>query len=178
MLLTVETNNYVNRNKETFEMDTNSPDECLERRRIFYVNLNVFRDDKSELNRYNMVTARSEYKTVLRRARLSYNIDQTTQLNNARLNNAKEYWNILRGTTNAEQQNIPLSDFMFYFKAVNNPDSRFFIPDEDIINFNDKYIKGKIQIMFSELDVPISVDEITVAISQLKCGKAVDLTKY
>ena len=64
-----------------------------------------------------------------------------------------------------------VSNFAKYFKAVNNPDSAFFCPDEDTSFIYERYIKNEIQIMFSELDEPISNIEISKAIAQLKNGK-------
>ena len=59
-----------------------------------------------------------------------------------------------------------------YFKAVNNPESVFYTPDEDVLYFNERYVKGEIQAMFSKLDEPISRSKISKAINQLSNGKS------
>ncbi len=46
------------------------------------------------------------------------------------------------------------------------------MPDEDVMNFNDTYIKGELQVMFAELDIPINNDDIKSAIKQLHSGKS------
>ncbi len=114
-------------------------DNCAEKRHSFYDLLNIYRDNKSDRNRVNMVTARSDYKFTLRKARFEYDKSQTDKLNSARLNNAKEYWKLLKNSTRPCQPNSPMTDFMRYFKAVNSPDSTLFVPDEDVMNFNDTY---------------------------------------
>ena len=58
---------------------------------------------------------------------------------------------------------------LFYF---NNPESVFYTPDKDVLYFNERYVKGEIQVMFSELDEPISRSEISKAINQLSNGKS------
>ncbi len=132
-------------------------DVCNEKRRMFYNALNKYRDDKSNSNREYMVSARSTYKSVLRCARYNYDRNMTEKLIDARLSNAKEYWKLLKGCSNIPQHNIPLTDFMRYFKAVNSPDSQFCVPDEDVIHFNDRYLKGEMQVMFQNLTYQLAV---------------------
>ena len=65
-----------------------------------------------------------------------------------------------------------LSDFARYFKAVNNPDDPFYTVDEETEFLLNRYLNGEIQVMFDELNVPITCGEINVAINQLKTGKS------
>ena len=62
--------------------------------------------------------------------------------------------------------------FADYFKAINDPNDTFFQPDEDAILFNERYVKGEFQVMFDELNIMLSEQEIRVAINQLKLGKS------
>ena len=57
---------------------------------------------------------------------------------------------------------------MKYFQAVNNPDDRFYQADGDILQFNERYVNDEMDIMFLELDLPISLEEIQTGIKQLK----------
>ena len=43
---------------------------------------------------------------------------------------------------------------------VNDPNSPFLQPDEDIRYFNDIYLNGELQVMFQELNIVISEQEI------------------
>ena len=61
--------------------------------------------------------------------------------------------------------------FTLYFKAINDPGDIFFQPDEDIIYFNERYLNGEMQVMFAELNVSLTVDEIQKAIGQLNLKK-------
>ena len=74
--------------------------------------------------------------------------------------------------SNISQPNISLNNFAACFKAVNNPDCVFYTPDDDIIYFNERYLKGELQVMFNELDATISTAEISKAIDELSNGKS------
>ena len=65
--------------------------ECEEKRRSFYSALNLYRNEKSELNRKDMVSKRSEYKCCIRKARFDYDRHETQKLLAAREKNAKLY---------------------------------------------------------------------------------------
>ena len=47
----------------------------------------------------------------------------------------------------------------------------FFQPDEDILFFNDRYIKGELQVMFDEINVDIDISEVLKCCKQLNSGK-------
>lgn len=118
-----------------------------------------------------MINARSRYKACLRKARYAYDKSETDRLNRLRYKNARDYWKLLKSASHSPKSNIPLSDFERYFKAINTPDSHFYVPDEDIVFTNDMYIRGEIEVMFEELNLPLSRDEIMKAIRQLKNNK-------
>ena len=147
-------------------------DNCRMKRIEFYRFLNIFRNDKTDQNRCNMVSARSEFKTSLRHARYRYDQLQTQKLNESKHKNAKAYWKLLKGASNISKPNLSRSNFAAYFKAVNNPDSAFYTPDDDVIYFNERYLNGELQVMFSELDVSISMIEVSKAIDELSNGKS------
>ena len=119
-----------------------------------------------------MVSARSAFKKSLRQARYRYECLQTQKLCDLRSKNAKAYWKLLKGAANISQSKLSLDNFACYFKAFNNPESVFYTPDEDVLYFNERYVKGKIQVMFSELDEPISHSEISKAINRLSNWKS------
>ena len=119
-----------------------------------------------------MSKARSEYKTAIRKARYSFDKKKTERLENARFKNARQYWNLLKETAGIKPSNIPLTSFEKYFKAINNPTEPFYSPDEDILFFNERYERNEFNIMFEELNIDFSQDEILKAISQLKTNKS------
>jgi exonuclease III len=147
-------------------------EDCHEKRIIFNRMLNRFRLNKSEENRISLVNARSQYKTCIRKCRYDFDKAESLKLTQAKFNNAKLYWNMLKGTAGVKQSNVQLDTFAQYFKSVNNPDDPFYTPDEDVIYFIERYEREEFNVLFDELNVQISDLEITKAIKQLKSGKS------
>ena len=119
-----------------------------------------------------MAKARSEYKTLLRKCRYKHDKNNTDKLICAKFKNAKEYWNMLKELSHVKPANIPLSSFEQYFKAVNNPTDPFYIPDEDVLYFNEQYAKNEFDIIFDELNLDFTQEEVLNAIKQLKLNKS------
>ncbi|MCG8044774.1 MAG: reverse transcriptase domain-containing protein, partial [Candidatus Thiodiazotropha endolucinida] len=147
---------------------------CKLKRNIFYDCLSKFRLNKEDIkSREAMVQARAEYKRVLRQSRYEHRKSKTQKLEKARFENAKDYWKLLKNLcTNNSPKKLTSQHFAEYFKAINNPDSRFFQADDDILFYNERYVKGELQIMFQELDTEISVSEIIKGVKSLKNGKS------
>ena len=82
-------------------------EECLTNPQMFYRYLNLYRGNKSDENRVNMVHARSKYKTSLRKARFNYELRQTIKLNELRYKNARDYWKFLKSASKTGSANIP-----------------------------------------------------------------------
>ena len=55
---------------------------------------------------------------------------------------------MLKELSHVKPANIPLSKFEEYFKFVNNPSDPFYTPDEDVMNFNERYVNEEFGIMF------------------------------
>ena len=73
--------------------------------------LNKYRNSKSDIDRINMVKARSEYKSMIRTCRYEYDKEKTSRLINAKFKDAKLYWNMIKETAGIKSANIPLSSF-------------------------------------------------------------------
>ena len=147
-------------------------DECQEKKDCFLYMLDKYRQSKSDDNRKNMVTARSEYKSLIRRCRYKFDREKTDKFILSKNKNAKQYWNMLKQLAHVKPANIPLSSFEDYFNAVNNPNDPFFTPDEDVIYFNERYVQTEFSIMFDELNLNFSHDEVLRSIKQLKTNKS------
>ena len=68
------------------------------------------------------------------------------------------------------KHSISSKQFADYFKAINDPGNRFFQIDEDVLFFNEQYLRGEFQIMFDELNNEILRTELLTAINQLRNG--------
>ncbi len=147
-------------------------DECKIVRDVFYEHLNVYRLNRTEENRLLMVRSRNNYAKHTRKCRLQYDRSQTAKLLEARTNNAREYWRLLRGKTKKDKSNVSNDEFYRFFKNVNSPTDEFYTPDEDVVNYVNQFELGEIQVMVDELDVELNIDEIRKAIKQLKHNKS------
>ena len=134
--------------------------------------LDKYRLSKSDVNRCGLVKARSEYKAILRKCRYEYDSEKTSRFVNAKYKDARLYWNLLKETAGIKNTSVPLSSFEQYFRAVNNPADRFYNPDEDVIYFNERYENNEFSIMCAELNLPLALQEILKAISQLRTNKS------
>ena len=147
-------------------------EECNEKKHYFLYLLNKYRESKTDEKRVNMVKARSDYKMLLRKCWYEYDREKTNKFVSAKNKNAKLYWNMLKELSHVKPANIPLSRFEEYFISVNNPSDPFYAPDEDVLNFNERYVNEEFGIMFEELNVNFTAEEILKAIKQLKTNKS------
>ena len=83
----------------------------------------------------------------------------------------KRIWRLLKQAANKNMKHsISSKQFADYFKAINDPGDMFFQIDEDILFFNERYVRGEFQIMFDELNSEILRTELLTAIKQLRNG--------
>ena len=102
-------------------------DECTCLKTDYYRKLNRYRLDGCDENRRSMVLARSLYKKTIRKKKFVFDKKKTKLLENARFNNAKDYWKMLKGSvTQCSSNRLSTDNFVQYFKAINDPDSVFF----------------------------------------------------
>ena len=147
-------------------------DECQERKFYFLQMLDKYRACNNDENRLNMVKARSNYKKTIRQCRYAYDKGKTKKFCDSKYKNAKLYWNMLKELSYVKPANIALSSFEEYFKSINNPSDPFFSPDEDILDFNERYVQGELNLIFEELNLDFSENEIIKAIQELKTNRS------
>ena len=146
-------------------------EECRQSRFLFYNELNKFRSNRSTQNQCDMITARSNFRKLIRQKRFFFDKSKTEKLLASRYQNAKEYWRLLKQASNINtKQSVTSEQFAQYFKAVNDPNDKFYQADDDVLLFNERYLRGEFQIIFNELNTDISVEEIKTAIKQLRNG--------
>ena len=56
----------------------------------------------------------------------------------------------------SSSKKVTSEQFANYSKAINHPESWFYQADEDVLYYNERYVRGELDIMFQELDVEIS----------------------
>ena len=114
---------------------------------------------------------------IINRNRNSYNESQTKKLDSLRNKNEKEYWKLLKSAytkrISKTKANVNISTFEKCFKSINNPESNFYQPDEDVLYFNSRIIDRELQVMFDELNIPFSAQQILSACSEIKNNRSV-----
>ena len=110
--------------------------------------LDKYRVCNNDENKLYMVKARSNYKKTIRQSRYAFDKEKTKKFCDSKYKNAKLYWNMLKELSYVKPANIVLSSFEEYFKSVNNPDDPFYSPDEDILDFNERYVQEGVQCYF------------------------------
>ena len=110
--------------------------------KIFYIELYNYRRDKTVENQSNMVRARANYKRLIRQKRFNFDKAKTSKLIVSKYKNAKEYWKLLKQAANIKNKNSITTDtFSEYFKSINDPNDRFYQAGEDVLFFNEQYLK-------------------------------------
>ena len=169
--------NPPNDSERTCEIRQEAPwydERCAEKKFYFMQMLDKYRLSKSDANRCGLVKARSEYKAILRKCRYEYDSEKTSCFVNAKYKDARLYWNLLKETAGIKSTSVPLSSFEQYFRAVNSPADRFYNPDEDVIYFNEHHENNEFSVMFAELNLPFTLQEMLKAISQLRTYKSMN----
>ena len=131
--------------------------DCDDLRKQFYTHLNNFRLDKTLQNQSKLSQARRNFKHMIRRKRWAYDKWKTEKLIVSRKSNVKEYSRMLKRAANIDSKSTISSEtFSKYFQSINNPNDRFYQADEDILVFNKRYVNSEFQVMFDEINIPIS----------------------
>ena len=83
--------------------------------------------DKNKITEVEMLNARSNFKKAVRKKRYMYDKSKTEKLISSKYDNAKAYWRLLKQTANKySKHSINSKHFADYFKAINDPEDRFF----------------------------------------------------
>ena len=93
------------------------------------------------------------------------------------MDNANDYWKLLKGKAEPQKiHSISDTEFYDYFVKISNPVMQNInIVADDFIDNVPLYEAGELDTLYDELNTFITVDEVTKAITQLKCGKSAGL---
>ena len=70
----------------------------------------------------------------------------------SRFENAKNYWKLFKKICLSDSpKTLKSQHFANYFKAMNNPDSRFFQADEGVLLYNERYVQGELGVIMNKL---------------------------
>jgi hypothetical protein len=147
---------------------------CKEKRNAFFESLNMYRRSGTDNNRVQMIHARKLFKAEARTCRLNYSRENTRRLVEAKSNNAKLYWKLLKSRNRESTPNISNSSLYVHFNNLSLPTDDSSILSKDIDDYLQEYDceRQEMAAIYAELDNVIQADEIYHAIKQLKGGKS------
>ena len=146
-------------------------EDCESKKLEFLDRFYRFRNCKTDRN--EMVATRTEFKYLIRNYRFEYRKQKTRHLLDLKYKNAKEYLKLLKNSQNVNSSNsLSAQKFKEYFKSISDSSTPHYLADEDILQFNDRFLNSEVQIMFAGFDEQISEQEIVNAIKKLHSGKS------
>lgn len=70
------------------------------------------------------------------------------------------------------ESTITPQEFEDYFRKLSDPNDSFYVADDDVLNYDQLYESDGLQIVFDKLNSEITIEELRLAIGQLKNGKS------
>ena len=105
---------------------------------------------------------------MVRVCKRKYDINETRKIEQAILNNAKDHWALLKGKPPAKcTNNISSTEFYNYFLRISNPVDFDINIDTDIDDIIQPNESNDLDIMYEELNQPVTVDEVKTQLSQV-----------
>ena len=145
--------------------------DCKNLRKIFYSNVQMLKRNNNDINRKNMSKARSNYNKHIKNCRKKYCKNKTDELVSFNNKDQKQFWKLLKGNPVRCVPKITLNEYYDFFEKVSNPDINTDM-NEDVNNYIARFENQELNIMFSELNEPITVAEVVKAITKLNRGKS------
>lgn len=130
---------------------------------------------------YNMAlliefrTLRKRYKSCINKKKTVFKQDILNQMESMHSNNPREYWSLfdkLRDLDCNGKSNNPISnaDWVKHFSQLLNDTSKGI--QSSLLDTMEDFITGHKDKVFNELDFLLTTEEVSKAISRLKCGKS------
>lgn len=140
--------------------------ECVVARRKVRQLLRAFFRTRCVLSKQSYCAARREYKNLLVKKKRHFNNEKINMLLES-VNDNQLFWKNIKNTIpkkNSVSNNIPVELWFSHFKTLLEGEEDVFLNEE----INDHLIENE----ENDFDVPISEEEVLLAIRKLKCKKA------
>lgn len=165
-----KTQNFININcKQRQKWYT---DECKKKHTTYIEALYNFNLHKNNETRRQMMNAKKDYKYYCRTCKLKYSFEQGQKINEMRKKQPREFWKLFKGKRQTETgQDVPINDFYRYFRSLSSAETPFESAEVDdfLFNFDNS---NRNESTFSEVDEPITCEEIQAASRRLNSNKA------
>ena len=141
-------------------------------KKYFYRCNDRYKKHPSDENRKSMVQVHNAFKSASSACRRTYERTQSSTLQNARVNNLKQYWKMLSGQSKRQKTLVTKDIFFNNFISLSNPNDSFYSPEPEILHEYETMIENDIQCTFEELNEVIGETLVVNALKQLKHGKS------
>jgi hypothetical protein len=145
--------------------------QCVNLRKEFFYELDIYRANVCNDSRDRMVKARNLYTRHTRKCRLRFDCTETQKLLQARVQDARLYWKMLKAGDKKENIKVTNDEFYDFFKNISSGGDHL-TADDDVKEYVNNFERGEIQVMFDELESDLTDAEVMKAIGQLKLNKA------
>ena len=135
---------------------------CHRARNQYHNARRVYNINRTEQNKENMRQSSKFYKSTMNLSVKKYKNLRIQKLKNLKTSNPREFWKILNSSNPKKECKAPLNDLYTYFKNVNDCPHK---TTYDVASNNNTYEN-------TEINVPISEQEVRVAINQLNNNKS------
>lgn len=145
-------------------------DECREAKLMYKNSLFVFNANKNDDNRINLISQKSRYKRTVKSKRRKYEYNKVREIERMRNSKPRDFWKLFSKNNHNNGNKVPVEDFHTYFKTLQ--DEIFKVVNNEAEEFCDNHDFNAYGCRFEELDVPVTVAELSSVVKKLKNNKA------
>lgn len=144
--------------------------DCVDARLLYQEALRSYNIDKSDVNRITLCSRKKYYKDLIRRRKHCCYRQKMKEIENLKRNKPKDFWKFFKTKNKVNNHNITLDQFKDFFENLSN--NTFDSNNNEAEDFCSNHDFNEDNSTFPELDQPISVNEVHMAIKHLKHNKA------
>ena len=162
---------YFNQNTDLQQTRKNKwfDKDCFGAKERYKKALFIYNRSKTVTNRQFLAEEKAAYKKILTKKKREFKRNETKKLLDLRKSSPRQFWKHFK-TQNKVEPNISSKDFMTYFSDLFS--SIETVPLTEAESFNENYDFNSNDDNFSELDYPISTQEVVKAIRNMNTYKA------
>ena len=144
-------------------------EECKTAKQLYHASLHTFNCFKSDENRQNMCFLKSKYKKLTKKKKRNFQYHKIREIKKLRHAKPKDFWRLFK-KKKVNDSNISLDVFFDYFSKMQQELSH--VQNDESEDFCSNYDFDSSDCNFSELDCPITAQEIREVVQNLKRNKS------
>lgn len=144
--------------------------ECVQAKQVYQTAVKLYNGGKTDINRISMYNAKRAYKSLVKGKRNRARLSRMREIERLRHSKPKDFWKHFSKNKKLQNSNISTQEFFNFFSTLDNN-----LPNpvqDEADQFNASHDFSCNECSFQELDMPITVSEITKTIRALNKNKA------